>query len=83
MIEGHLAPGDRAVVVEDVLTSGGSVLEAIGHIEEAGAKVVRVIGIVDRRQGAREAIEGRGYRFTPIFTRDDLRIEELRAERQP
>ena len=83
MIEGHLAPGDRAVVVEDVLTSGGSVLEAIGHIEEAGAKVVRVIGIVDRRQGAREAIEGRGYRFTPIFTRDDLRIEELRAERLP
>jgi len=82
MIEGHLKPGDRVVVVEDVLTSGGSVLEAIGHIEEAGAKVVRVIGIVDRLQGAREAIEGRGYRFTPIFTRDDLRIEELRAERQ-
>lgn len=82
MIEGQLKPDDRVVVVEDVLTSGGSVLEAIGHIEDAGAKVVRVIGIVDRLQGAREAIEGRGYRFTPFFTRDDLRIEELRAEQK-
>ena len=74
MVEGHLPQGGSVVVVEDVLTTGGSVLEAIAEVERAGAKVVRVIGIVDRLQGAREKFEGAGYPFTPIFTLDDLAI---------
>jgi len=75
MIEGHLPKGARVVVVEDVLTSGGSVVDAIHEVERAGAQVVRVIGIVDRLQGAREKLEGLGYRFTPIFTKNDLGLE--------
>ena len=75
MIEGHLPKGAPVVVVEDVFTTGGSVLEAIGKVEEAGGRVVRVIGIVDRLQGARERLEKAGYRFTPIFTLDDLDIK--------
>lgn len=74
-IEGHVAAGDRVVVVEDVLTTGGSVLEAVAAIEEAGGQVVRIIGLVDRLQGARERFEAAGYPFTPIFTRDDLGLE--------
>jgi orotate phosphoribosyltransferase len=72
MIEGRLSKGDRVVVVEDVLTTGGSVMEAIREVERGGGQVVRVIGIVDRLQGAREKFAAAGYRFTPIFTREDL-----------
>jgi len=75
MIEGHLAPGARVVVVEDVFTTGGSVLEAIREIEKAGGKVARVIGIVDRLQGAREKFQANGYTFTPVFTKADLGLE--------
>lgn len=75
MIEGHLSPGAKAVVVEDVLTTGGSVLEAIKEVEKAGGTVARVIGIVDRLQGARERFEAAGYRFTPIFTKADLGLD--------
>ena len=72
MIEGHVAKGDRVVVVEDVLTTGGSVMDAIREVEQAGGQVVRVIGVVDRLQGAREKFAAAGHRFTPIFTREDL-----------
>mgnify|MGYP000135597824 CR=1 FL=1 len=75
MIEGHLRPGANVVVVEDVLTTGGSVLEAIGEIVKAGGKVVQIIGIVDRLQGARERFEAAGHRFTPIFTKTDLGLQ--------
>ena len=75
MVEGHLPGGAQAVIVEDVMTTGGSVLDAIAEVEKAGGKVVRVIGIVDRLQGARERFESRGYRFTPIFTKAELGLE--------
>ncbi len=75
MIEGHIAEGASVVVVEDVFTTGGSVLEAVKEVERAGARVVRIIGLVDRLQGAREKFEGAGYRFTPIFTKTDLGLE--------
>jgi orotate phosphoribosyltransferase len=70
-----LTPDDRVVIVEDVLTTGGSVMDAVREVEQGGAKVIRIIGIVDRLQGAREKFEGAGYRFTPIFTRQDLGLE--------
>lgn len=76
LVEGQLPEGGEVVVVEDVVTSGGSVIEAIEKIEERGVKVSRVIAVVDRLQGARDAFESRGCRFTPIFTKDDLEIDE-------
>lgn len=48
MIEGGLTEGDRVVIVEDVITTGGSVLRAIDLVESAGAEVCRVLCIVDR-----------------------------------
>jgi orotate phosphoribosyltransferase len=83
MLEGPLAPGARVAIVEDVVTTGGSVLEAIGHVEAAGATVVRIVVLVDRLAGARQAFEGRGYRFTPLFTIADLGIEPAPAGGSP
>jgi orotate phosphoribosyltransferase len=74
MVEGIVKLGDRVAMVDDVLTTGGSVLQAIGEIERLGAMVVAVICIVDRLEGAREALAPR-YPFMPIFTIRDLGIE--------
>lgn len=58
LIEGPFRAGDRVVVVEDVITTGGSALRAIGAVREAGGQVVGVLAVVDREEGGREAIEG-------------------------
>jgi orotate phosphoribosyltransferase len=68
LIEGNLAPGARAVVVEDVITSGGSALKAIDAVEQADGQVIGVLALVDRQQGGREAIETRGYPVVAITT---------------
>jgi orotate phosphoribosyltransferase len=73
-LEGVLETGDRVVIVEDVATTGGQVLEAAGTIREAGAEVVAIICTIDRMEGARESIEGAGYRFDALFTVADLGI---------
>lgn len=71
MIEGPaFQEGDRAVVVEDVITTGGSVLRAIKEVEKAKARVVRVICLVDRNEGAKELLGP--YNYTPIFNLSEL-----------
>jgi orotate phosphoribosyltransferase len=72
-IEGRLQPGDRVAMVDDVLTTGESVAQAIAEVEQVGAEVVTVICIVDRLQGARERLAR--YPYQPIFTIRDLGIE--------
>ena len=61
LIEGPFQPGDRVVVIEDVITTGGSALKAAAAIEAAGGKVQSVLALVDREEGGREAIEQAGY----------------------
>lgn len=75
-LEGRLNPGDRVVLVEDVCTTGGQVLEAAQVIERAGARVEKIIGTIDREEGARENIEAAGYAFEALFTKGDLGVEE-------
>jgi orotate phosphoribosyltransferase len=72
--EGVLRPGMRVAVLDDVLTTGGSVLQAITEIEKIGAQVAAVVCIVDRLEGARQAIEPR-YEYRPIFTIRDFGIQ--------
>jgi len=60
------------VVVDDVITTGGSTIQAIDAIEEAGGQIAFVIVLVDREEGGRANIEKRGYQVVPIFTRADL-----------
>lgn len=77
-IEGPVQPGQRAVIVEDVVTTGGSSLKAIERVEEFGMKVAGVIAIVDRMEGGREAFESRGYRLRSLLTIRDFGIEPPR-----
>jgi orotate phosphoribosyltransferase len=56
------------------MTTGGSTLEALAAVEEAGGKVVRVLCVVDRGEGAAEAFAARGLTLESIFTRDDLPV---------
>jgi len=74
-IEGVLKPGMRVAVLDDVLTTGGSVQLAIEEIEKAGAQVAGVLCIVDRLEGARELLAPR-YLYRPIFTIRDFGIEK-------
>ncbi len=76
MIEGTLKAGDVVLLVEDIATTGGQVLEAAKIITEAGAKVDRIVCVIDRKQGARENIEGAGYVFESILTKEDLGIKD-------
>ena len=69
-IEGVIEPGWNVLIVEDVATTGRSALEAIQAVEEFGAKVVKVISVVDRQEGAAEALKK--YAFDPIFRKSDL-----------
>lgn len=57
LIEGPFRSGDRTVVVEDVITTGGSALRAVEAVRAAGGQVVGVLAVVDREEGGREAIE--------------------------
>ncbi len=70
LVEGLVKPGDRVVVIDDVLTTGGSVLQATRAVESLGATVVRVVCICDRLQGARDALARYDYR--PLFTIHDF-----------
>lgn len=73
-VEGPLRDGMRVVVVDDTFTTGGSALQAAAAVEAAGGAVTRILGIVDRDEGARAAIEARGYRFDRLFTLADLGV---------
>ena len=71
-IEGNFKPGDRAVVVEDVGSTGGSALEAIKTIREEGGEVIYAFLIVDRMMGAVEKLEEAGFPVEAIFRIDEL-----------
>ncbi len=71
-IEGNFKEGDRVVVVDDVITTGGSTLKAIEAIRAAGGEVVFCLVLVDREEGGRPAIEADGVPVVSIFTRREL-----------
>src|SRR5436309_3521132 len=74
LIEGVLNPGETVLIVEDILTTGGQVLEAAKSLENLGAKIDRIVAVIDRQEGARENIEQAGYVFDALFTTADLGI---------
>ncbi len=71
-IEGSVTPGSRVIVIEDVVTTGESVLKTLSRLKEFGAEVVKVVALVDRLEGARERLEESGYSFESLFTIKDL-----------
>ena len=74
-VEGPYEAGERVVVVEDVVTSGGSALTAARRCRDAGLQVVGALAIVDRLEGGGDAFAAEGIPFTPLLTVRDLGIE--------
>ncbi len=75
-VEGKLEAGEHIVILEDIATTGGQVLEAAKSLTDMGATIVAIIAVIDRQEGARENVEGAGYVFDSLMTKADLGISE-------
>ncbi|HEX4448512.1 MAG TPA: orotate phosphoribosyltransferase [Polyangiaceae bacterium] len=69
---GRLAAGAKVVLLEDVVTTGGSTLKAAAKLRDAGYAVIGVVALVDRLEGGREAIEASGVPLVALYTRADF-----------
>jgi orotate phosphoribosyltransferase len=76
MIEGAFKPGLKTAVIDDAITTGGSSLQAVAAMREAGGNVTAAIALVERGEGAVEAFARAGLKYSWVFT-----AEEVRAER--
>lgn len=76
LVEGVLKSDDVVLLVEDIATTGGQVLEAAKVITETGAKIKKIVAVIDRKQGAEENIIKAGYKFESILTKDNLGIKD-------
>lgn len=71
-IEGNVVPGERVVIIDDVITTGGSTITAIEIVNEAGFIVDRVIALIDREEGGRENIKKYVDRIDAVLTRSEI-----------
>jgi orotate phosphoribosyltransferase len=74
LVEGNFAPGRPVVVIEDVITSGGSAQKAIDAVEAGGGKVLGILAVVDREEGGRQALEARGREVVVLMTAKELGV---------
>ena len=79
-IEGHLNPGERVVLLDDVVTSAGSLLRAAEAVREAGADIVGAFCLVDREGGGREALAAAGLELTAVFQVSEVLAEDAEPE---
>ncbi len=79
VIEGEFRPGETAVVLDDVITTGASKVEALSSLKEAGLRVQDVVVLIDREQGGKADLEGRGYRLHAVMTITEM-VEALSRE---
>ena len=82
-IEGNLQAGHDVVVVEDVITSGGSARRAIAAVEGAGGRVVGVLAVVDREQGGGATLAGDGVQVVVLTTASELGLKSARFLGRP
>ncbi len=73
-IEGILNQGEKILLVEDILTTGGQVLEAARALTDAGAKVVKIVACIDRLEGAHKNITDAGFDVAALLTTADLNL---------
>ncbi len=71
-IEGNVKRGDRVLIVEDVITTGGSTIKAVKRARQAGLKVMGVVVLIDRQEGGREAIEAMGLPVRALLTKEEI-----------
>jgi orotate phosphoribosyltransferase len=72
LVEGELYPGERVVVIEDVITTATQAIRAAHRVTAAGASVVGILGVIDREQGGAENIAAAGFDFHALFKNADL-----------
>lgn len=71
-IEGEIHPGEKVVVIEDILTTGAQAVKSAEKLREMGAEVLFILGVVDREEGARQNVEAAGFQYKALFTRSEL-----------
>jgi len=71
-VEGDMKKGERVVILEDVITSGGSALTAVKAARDFGLEAVAVVALVDRQEGGRERIEEERLQVESVFNKDEL-----------
>lgn len=74
LVEGELFPGERVVVIEDVISTGTQAIRAADQVVSTGARVVGILGVIDRDQGGPQNIAAAGYGFRALFTRKEMGI---------
>jgi orotate phosphoribosyltransferase len=72
LVEGPMREGDRVVVIEDVITTGGSALRASDAVRRAGATISGILALVDREEGGRAVLEGEGFEVNCLVTVSEL-----------
>ena len=72
LIEGPMNEGDHVVVIEDVITTGGSALRAVEAIQRAGASISGIVAVVDREEGGRSVLEQQGFEVVCLATVSEL-----------
>ena len=75
-MEGKAEPGQRVIMIEDVVTSGGAALMAADKLRAAGLEIDTLLCVVDREEGGRQQIEAAGLTFDPLFTATSLGIKK-------
>ncbi len=71
-VEGELQPGERVLLIEDVVTSGGAAVAALEALREAGATVNGILAIIDREDGGAQRLAAADVPFLALFTRTEL-----------
>ena len=72
LVEGPLQPGDHAVIIEDVITTGGSASRACEAVRAAGVTILGILALVDREEGGREHLESQGYMVRSLTRASDI-----------
>ena len=76
LLEGSYEPGDRVCLVEDVVTTGGAAVDAVGALRAAGLECRRAVCVVDREEGGVDALARCGVRLVPLFRAADVAAAE-------
>jgi len=72
LVEGEVNKGEKVVLIEDILTSGKQAIVAADKLKQLGIEVIMILGVIDREEGASEAIRSAGYKYKSVFTKTEL-----------
>lgn len=74
VVEGELYPGERVVVLEDIVTTGSTAITAARQLVRAGARVALILGVIDREEGGPQNVAAAGFPLRTLFNRADLGV---------